>query len=166
MEIRNVLGFEFIRVGDAYKCTEGIKVTHNKKKFTWDIALKMVHPDFLNAEQSTYLIYVDEQEKPVYVGQYSDTFSDRWLRQGKYFWHSDNIDDKTKELLEGKKSVSVWLSVSPYATSSNGQSLNINKAIEQELIEKLQPTWNKKGKDAKNRKNAIKVLDIMNKLKL
>ena len=62
MEIKNVLGFEFIRVGDAYKCTEGIKVTHNKKKFTWDIALKMIHPDSLNAEQSTYLVYVDEQK--------------------------------------------------------------------------------------------------------
>ena len=161
MEYKNVEGFEFVKIGQAYWCESGVNVTHQGKKLSWHVALELVDQLFLNAEQSTYLVYVNGEQTPVYVGEYSNSFSDRWLRRDKYFWHSDNVDDKVKELVLNGDSITIWLSVEPYAITTEGHSININKAIEQKLIENLQPTWNIRGKGIQSNSKTIKVSEIL-----
>jgi len=147
METIKVSGFDFIKVGKAIHCDKGIQTTYKGKPLHWHLALDLIHEDFADAEQSTYLVYVDNEL--VYVGEYSSSFEKRWLKRRRDFWHSDNIDNKVKKLVgDGKngKDVSVWLSLDPYVIGPNNEMININKAIEQMIIEQHEPIWNKRGK--------------------
>ena len=156
LESKTVQGYEFINIAEAYICTTGLDVTHEGRKFKWHIALD-IDEKWLQAEQSTYLIY--ENEKLVYAGYYSDTFQKRWrLKRKKYIWHSDNIDDNIKKSLDNKKSITVWLSLNPYI-----ETINISKHIEDDIIKNIlnnDDNWNTVGK---TKTDAKKVIDLFNK---
>jgi|SRR5690554_5771671 len=146
MDIRDLEGYQFLKVATACFCEEGIRPIFDGNDIHWRVALDIIFPETLSAEQSVYLVFVGEDSDPVYVGQYSETFEKRWLKAKKYVWHSENVDMKIKGALEAGKEVTVWLSLNPYVKTTDGRVLNVNKAIEQLLIDKLKPQWNTVGK--------------------
>lgn len=146
MRYRKVEGFKFLHVANAFLSQVPLKTTFEGRGIEWDAALDLLYPEVANAEQSCYLIYFDNEEKPVYVGQYTGVFKDRWLRKNKYIWHGRH-DDSIKSALKAGKRVSVWLSVDPYTELSDGRKININKEIEQTIIENIQPEWNTTGRN-------------------
>jgi hypothetical protein len=163
MKTINLAGFDFIKIGTAERCGTGVKVKQRKKEYQWHLALNLIHDDFADAEQSTYLVYVEDEL--VYVGEYTSSFAERWLKQRKYFWHSENVDDKVNDHVKNGKKVSVWISVNPYLDGPNGEMINVNKAIEQRIIEQYLPPWNKRGKGViNNKKTYKKVIDIIKSL--
>jgi len=149
-----------VHVANAYLSQVPLETTFQGRKIQWDVALDLLYPEVANAEQSCYLVYIDNEELPAYVGQYSGTFSERWLRNNKYVWHGKH-DDVIKAALKSGKSVSIWLSVEPYAELTDGRLININKEIEQIVIESIQPKWNTTGKNnsSKNGEPVSKICD-------
>ena len=145
MRYRKVEGFKFLHVANAFLSQVPLKTTFEGRSIEWNAALDLLYPEIADAEQSCYLVYLDNEEKPVYVGQYTGVFKDRWLRKNKYIWHGKH-DDSIKSALNTGKNVSIWLSVDPYAELSDGRKININKEIEQIIIEAVQPKWNTTGK--------------------
>ncbi len=162
MRFKKVEDFKFVHVANAFLSQVSIRPTYDGKKIDWDVALDLLYPEVMNAEQSCYLICLEDELNPVYVGQYTGTFKDRWrLRKGKYIWHSKH-DDSIKSSLEAGKKVMIWLSVDPYAELSDGRKVNINKEIEQIIIEAIQPKWNTTGKN-KDPNIGVPVSDICSK---
>lgn len=145
MRYKKLEGFKFLHVANAYLSEVPLKTIFEGRIIEWNAALDLLYPEVADAEQSCYLVYFDNEEKPVYVGQYTGVFKDRWLRKNKYIWHGKH-DDTIKTALEAGKKVSIWLSVDPYAELSDGRKININKEIEQIIIEAVQPEWNTTGK--------------------
>jgi hypothetical protein len=145
MRYKKIEGFKFVHVANAFLSQVPLKTTFEGRNIEWDAALDLLYPEIANAEQSCYLVYFDNEEKPVYVGQYTGVFKDRWLRKNKYIWQGKH-DDSIKSALMAGKHVSIWLSVDPYAELSDGRKVNINKEIEQIIIEAIQPEWNTIGK--------------------
>jgi hypothetical protein len=146
MQYKTVEGFKFLHVANAFLSQVPWKVTYEGRKIEWDVALDLLYPEVANAEQSCYLVYLNDEVKPVYVGQYTGVFKDRWgLKKGKYIWHGKH-DDTIKSALVERRKISIWLSVEPYAELSDGRKININKEIEQIIIEAVQPKWNTTGK--------------------
>jgi hypothetical protein len=145
VQYKNVEGFKFLHVANAFLSQVPLKATFEGRKIEWDTALDLLFPEVADAEQSCYLVYLDDEVKPVYVGQYTGVFKDRWLKKDKYIWHGKH-DDSIKSALKAGRKVSIWLSVDPYAELGDGRKININKEIEQIIIEKVQPEWNSTGK--------------------
>lgn len=163
MRYKTVEGFKFIHVANAFLSQVPLKATFEGRKIEWDAALDLLYPEVSNAEQSCYLIYFDDEVDPVYVGQYTGLFKDRWLKKDKYIWHGKH-DDSIKSALKAEKRVSIWLSVDPYTELSDGRKININKEIEQIIIETIQPEWNTTGK-GNNSKIGEPVSNICSKYK-
>lgn len=161
MQYKSVEGFKFVHIANAFLSQQPLNAKFNGRDISWHVALDLLYPEVAEAEQSCYLVYVDNEEAPVYVGQYSGVFKDRWLKKGKYVWHGKH-DDTIKSLLEDKKSLSIWLSVEPYASLADGRKININKEIEQIIIESIKPQWNTTGKH-NDASKGFKVSDICEK---
>lgn len=162
MVVMELEGYQFVKVATAYFCDEGIHPRFNGEPIHWCVALDVITPEVLSAEQSAYMVLVGEDSSPVYIGQYSQTFERRWLKSKKYVWHSENVDMKIKGALDAGKEVTVWLSLNPYARTIDGRILNVNKAIEQLLIDRLKPEWNTVGKGASTG-NRVSVGEIFKK---
>ncbi|MCT7546430.1 MULTISPECIES: hypothetical protein [Aliarcobacter] len=164
-EIKKVCDFDFIKIGEAYLAEKPLKASGISSNYK--LALKLINEQFLNAEQSAYLVY--EEDKLIYAGYYSSRFKKRWLREQNeifYFWHSDNIDNYCNRLLnEENKNISVWLSLKPYAITSNKREVNISKLIEDEIIMTFKPILNKVGLDLENnKKNTLSVEHIVSQI--
>lgn len=164
-ERKEICGFDFIKIGEAYFAEEALKASGISDNYK--LALKLIDNQFLNAEQSAYLVY--EDEKLIYAGYYTGSFQKRWLRiqnEKFYFWHSDNIDNYCNNLLkEGNKNISVWLSLKPYAVTFDNKEVNISKAIEDEIIMEHKPLLNKVGVDLENnKKNTLSVHYILSQM--
>jgi flagellar biogenesis protein FliO len=154
-------GYEFVKVGKAQWCEEGIVAKHEGKEQTWHAALSLVDERFLDAEQSVYMVKVDDEI--TYIGVYTDSFETRWLKAKRYFWHSVNVDDKITALIKQGREVTVWLTTNPYA-SIDDRSINVSQSIEYELIKAIKPEWNTTHKNKKKNNEFLKVLDIVNSL--
>ncbi|CAM3827116.1 hypothetical protein [Rheinheimera salexigens] len=142
MLYKKVEGFTFLHVANAFLSQVPLKSIYEGRKIEWETALDLLYPEVADAESSCYLIYLDDEVNPVYVGQYTGVFKDRWgLKKGKYIWHGNN-DDSIKFALIAKRRISIWLSLDPYVELSDGRKININKEIEQIIIEEVQPKWN------------------------
>ena len=160
----SIEGYDFILAGFFYLSHERLETQFNGNDLSWNVAIDLVHPELINAEKSVYLVFKNKETVPVYVGQYTDTFEARWLRNKKYSWHSENVDMKIKEALENGERISIWISLNPYIKTDACVVYNISKEIEEILIEKLNPEWNKVGKNKKS-KTSEKVKDIYEKYK-
>ncbi len=152
-------GFDFVKIGTAEICEQGVIVKQRGGEYLWNLSLNLINDDFADAEQSAYVVYVESEL--VYAGQYSKSFADRWLKQRKYFWHSENVDDNVHEHVKNGKDVSVWLSINPYLEGPHGEMINVNKAIEQKIIEQYNPQWNSRGKLNNDQGKYKKVADII-----
>lgn len=153
-----VAGFEFVKLGDAYLSDKFVELTYNKKKQLWNVALKPVDERFLRAEESVYLVFVDETV--VYVGEYSKTFRDRWLTKGCYIWHS--VDVQIRDALNAGHQVSIWIAEFPYLPRPDGQLINVSKAIEHDILKSaFPPEWNKRNAGMREDSEAIPVREII-----
>ncbi len=160
LDRKKVCGYSFIKIGNFYKSNKPIEAKFDGKQLdNYNLAVKLIDDKFLNAEQSTYLIY--KENELVYAGYYSNTLYDRWFRKQNdilYVWHG--IEDKEKlkdDLRNHPEKFSMWLTENPYS-----DDVNISKAIEDVIIMKEQPIGNKVGKDLEEQKNgAIKVSEIL-----
>ena len=166
LEYKEVEGFEFVKIGQAVMSDTPIIAKGTSGNYK--LAFESFHLGFLTAEQSTYLVYEDEDL--IYVGYYSGSFKDRWLRKQNdiyYFWHSDNIDDYcNKVLLEKDRNITIWLSVDPYAKTLNDVDVNISKYLEDKIIMTKKPKLNKVGISLEeNKKNTLPVKEILKAIK-
>lgn len=152
-------GFTFVKLGEAYLSDTPLKAVHKGKAFDWFVSLKPVDERLLDAEESTYAVYFDDEL--VYIGEYSTTFSERWLRNKKYLWHSDNIDNKVKEALHQHRLVTVWITKDPYVTGPCGREFNISKIIEHEILKASPPPFNKRNSGLRRSAKAVRVKDIV-----
>ena len=172
--IETIRGWEFIKIGTFYCCKKPFeyseKVEGVKKTITYEhpAALRLIDDYFLKASESAYVLKIDNEIK--YVGEYSSTLQDRWLRRRKdttewLSWHSDNLDNKITSALKDsneKSEISLWLTVNPFLDGPNGP-INISKAIEQDFLLSDEPLpFNKKGNN-KNR-TGLKVQNILNSI--
>ncbi len=161
--IRNIAGFEFIKVGEFYEDEDAIEAKVNGIKSSFNLCIKFIDNNIRKVGESAYVVMVGDDI--VYVGEYSFNFQDRWLRQEKYSWH--HIDYKIPDELKKGNVVTIWLTVDPYVVLSNGVNFNVSKSIEQEILRASgNSLWNKRGKLKKNEewieKNCFKLVDIIN----
>lgn len=156
---KTINDFEFVKLGDIYLSDIPLKATHKGNSFDWFVSLKPTDDRLLDAEESAYAVYFDDEL--VYIGEYSSTFSDRWLRGKKYLWHSDNIDNHAKEALQQNKQVTVWITTNPYITGPCGREFNISKIIEHHILKTAPPRLNKRNSGIKRPVNAVRVSDIL-----
>ncbi|MFT6909443.1 MAG: hypothetical protein ACJAS1_006162 [Oleiphilaceae bacterium] len=131
MKFKNISGFDFVKVSEAYLSDTALKATFNGKPLDdWKLKLKLVvNESILDAEQSAYLVF--KNDDILYVGYFSNSFKKRWWKKKGYFWHGDILDNKVNELVKSGHDVSVWISVNPYF-----EQFNISKIIEDSIIMK------------------------------
>jgi len=151
MDKKTFFGFHFVKVAKISLTETKTDVRYGEQTaFDWDVVVEFIYPGCEQASQSTYLVFVDDELK--YAGQYSGVFSDRWLLRRNGLWYLDHskMDYHIQTLLQSDNppEVSVWLTLHPYLTSPDGETWNINKALEQKIIYELQPEWNRTGKIA------------------
>jgi len=158
-DIRIINGFEFVILGDVYLCDTPLKATHKGNSFDWFVSLKPTNVKLLDAEESAYVVFFDDEL--VYIGEYSTTFSDRWLRNKKYLWHSDNIDNHAKEALLQSQQVTIWITKDPYIEGPCGREFNMSKIIEHEILKIAPPRLNKRNSGLKRPTHAVRVSDII-----
>lgn len=172
MEYKEIKGsseisYKFVKIGEANPHNKALDSTFNGKKlddWTYKLRLLVNEKEFLKAEQSCYLIF--EDETLVYVGYYSTSFENRWWRKDGYFWHGEAVDNFVKNTLinNPKKSITVWISVDPYAIRDNIR-VNISKFIEDDIIMAADKSklLNRVGKNLKEQKHGTRaVSDILN----
>ncbi len=46
-------GFDFVKIGTAELCQQGVDVQQGTKEYSWNLALSLIKDDFADAEQST-----------------------------------------------------------------------------------------------------------------
>ena len=164
---KEVLGFKFVKVGEFYLTDKPYPVTFDGKQDSIKVCIKLVDELFLNSDESAYLVYVEDEI--FYVGEFSYSLKDRWLRRENYVWHG--IDDYVEAMLSppNEKKVSLWLTVDPYIIHGSTR-LNISKSIEQEILRQTQPmpVWNKRGQLNKwvdwREKYCVSVSNIISKI--
>ena len=61
-EIKKVCDFDFIKIGEVYLAEKPLKASGISSNYK--LALKLINEQFLNAEQSAYLVY--EEDKLIY----------------------------------------------------------------------------------------------------
>jgi hypothetical protein len=164
-EYKNVNGFEFVKVGNFYINNQPLEITYKGKKDKVSISLGLINEQFKNADESAYLIC--SEDELVYVGEFSYNLEDRWLRKKVYVWH--HKDELIEQEILKNKNVSLWLIVNPFVQISDNTSINISKSIEQEILKKKKPLWNKRGEFIKWEKwkkdNCVLVTEIIKNIK-
>lgn len=142
MSKKVVHGFDFIQIGSFYKNETPLNVRYNNKDSKVWVSLKLADEKFKQIKKSTYLIYVDD--KLMYVGSYSNTLEHRWIKKGEYIWHHKDI--QIQEKLEEGKMVSLWILENPEfeLKDCHRLPLNISRSLEQEIIDKNKPLWNRR----------------------
>ena len=162
LDIRKVCGYDFIKMASFYN-DKPIEATFNGKKLdNYTLAIHFINDEFLKAEQSTYLVF--ENDELIYAGYYSTSFEDRWIKKQSgiyYCWHSENIDNYIKNSQSIDK-FSIWITLNPYAKTDDGKIVNISKVIEDTIISNIKPSRNKVGKTLKeNQKNTKSAKEIL-----
>ncbi len=128
------------------------------------MAVKLINKHLLKAEKSAYLIIEEtgNELKIIYAGYYSRSLEDRWIYAKKMIFFMLG-NQKAGEFIEKSINVekfSLWITTNPYATDSNGKLQNISCAIEQDIIQELNPKGNIVNK------NAVKTRSVKNTLGL
>jgi hypothetical protein len=137
----------FIHVRNFVRSDTPLEITFDGKPNVITVDLNLLNENFRNIGESVYLITVNELVK--YVGEYSKTLGERWIKRkkDKYIWHDQDINI-SNELKAGSK-VSLYLIESPFCMLPNGIELNVAKAIEHDILQRA-PTspelWNKRNK--------------------
>jgi hypothetical protein len=168
MKDKTIEGFKFFHVANVFKSATERRVDKGKRlpkykseEVKWYTSMDLLYPEVFDAGQTCYLVYLDGDDTPSYVGEYSGLFNKRWLESKKFIWHSEH-DNKLKIQLEAKRDISIWLCIDPFVTLEDGRRVNISRSIEQLIIGSLKPKWNKKGKQY-DPNIGVPAIDIHNK---
>lgn len=140
----NVEGFTFNHVGDFH-----INSTKSAKKYTWGktgekrceqlvTCIRLFEDSLKKMKELAYLVTVDGE--PMYVGEFSNSFENRWLKVDNYVWH--HKDDLIYDDLKKKKKVALWFVEDPFVDISSGVKLNISKSIEHHILKNKTLKWN------------------------
>ena len=164
LSFKNICGFEFVKIGEFYLHESPLPVRYAGKDDFVNVSLELIDQLFKKADESAYVILSDNAL--AYVGEFSYNFQDRWLRRDNYIWH--NADIHIEAALRSCKEVSIWLAVDPFTLLADGTKINISKSIEQEILKKYPPEWNKRGQFKKwaewRDKNCLRVKEILNQI--
>ena len=148
-----VSGFDFVKVGE-FRFSEK---PYQFKNWTSDLMLNLCDPIYEKADETTYLLIIDE--KIMYVGEFTYNLKSRWISKNHVNHHMyDNIEKSLQE----EKVISLWLAISPYYKIPDcGEELNVSKALEQHIMRKEQPPWNLRNKQSEAKewreKNCIRL---------
>lgn len=77
--IKNVIGFEFVEVGEFYINEKPLNVTYDGKPDIVSVSLKLVNDEIKKVGESAYLVYVDDEL--AYVGEYLYNLENRWIKR-------------------------------------------------------------------------------------
>ena len=144
MKTKKIQGFTFQYAGDFY-----INPVKSLKKYKWDDEKKIQQCDHITTcirfaedgldkkEELVYLITVDDIL--VYVGDFSNSFRERWLKVDNYIWH--HKDHLIHKALTNKSNVSLWLIDDPFINLPDVK-LNISKSIEHHILKNIKTEWN------------------------
>lgn len=107
---KKFLGFEFVKVGEFHIGTNAFE--HKGGQWVRPTQIQFIHDDCVKAECSTYLVCLGadyKKENVLYVGEYTNSLHQRWLRKHNQpinadraewvSWHSDNLDNNINRLL-------------------------------------------------------------------
>jgi hypothetical protein len=146
LNIINIEGFTFKLAGDFF-----INPIKSPKKYKWGDNQKTFDHittsiNFMEdgADQKTeqaYVVTVDREV--VYVGEFSGTLRERWLKVDNYIWH--NKDHLIYKAILNGKNVSLWLIVDPCIKISSGLEINICKSIEHHILKNNNLLWNQRN---------------------
>ncbi|WP_429885882.1 hypothetical protein [Geoalkalibacter halelectricus] len=163
-DYKTVNGFMFVKVGEFYINKEPKKIIYRGNPETITVSLKFTDELFRKSDESTYLIF--SEDELVYVCEYSYNLEERWLRNRIFIWHHKD-EDIENELKQGKE-VSLWLVLNPIINLSEKIKINISKSIEQEILKCNKPAWNKRGGYFKwaewKNSNCLPVIDIIDQI--
>jgi hypothetical protein len=153
--------YEFIHVGKFVRTKKPLKVKFDGKQDQVTVELEFVNERVKEISESVYLVTVNSEVK--YVGEYSKTLGDRWLKREKdnYIWHSQDIS--ISDELRNEHKVLLYLIKNPFISHSNGHELNISKSIEHDILQRTparHELWNKRNR-LLNRSHTIRVEDIL-----
>jgi len=162
---KSLYGFEFAKIGTFHITDEPHPVIYDGLSDHIQVEMRLISEKFTNADESVYLIYVNDVL--YYVGEYSYNLKERWgLRKGKYIWHHKDVEIE-KELRKNNN-VNIWIIVDPYVCTGDSSKINISKSIEQEILKRKMPIWNTRGQLEKwaswRQKHCKKVVDIIQEL--
>jgi hypothetical protein len=157
---KKIVGFEFIKAGVFYLADIPWEGRDNTGSWSIRASIKLVHKRFHQADETVYIIESDDELR--YVGEYSYNFADRWLHKDYVNHHKYN---EIENDLLNHKTVSIWLAISPYLRTKEIEQFNISKALEQEILRRYSPEWNKRNRINRHeqwrRRNCEKVSDIV-----
>ena len=139
--------FTFNHVGDFYR-----NEIRSKKQYSWGdknnkqkghlyTCINLFDDDFDKATELAYLVTVDEEV--MYVGEFSNSFRDRWLITENYIWH--HKDELIRDALREGKKVSLWFINEPCSEVYPGVNINICKSIEHHILKNKNLAWNKRN---------------------
>lgn len=140
----DIEGFSFAYVGDFF-----INPIRSPKKYKWSdkgvkyhdhitTCIRFIEDGLDKKEELAYIVTVNR--KVVYVGEFSHSFRDRWLKTDNYIWH--HKDYLIHEELSNKKKVSLWFVIDPYMERSSGVKINVSKSIEHHILKNINLKWN------------------------
>jgi len=143
-------GFIFKHVGDFFinpvKSPKKYKWTDDQKNEQCDhitTCIRFVENDLDRQKELAYIVMVDD--KLVYVGEFSNSFRDRWLKIDNYIWH--HKDSLIHKALCNKSNVSLWFVNDPYINLS-GVNFNASKSIEHHILKNINTDWNIRNNQA------------------
>lgn len=146
MNTKEYSGFSFIHAGDFF-----VNDIKSIKKYKWGDAndthdnlstcIKFSKEHLDQKIEQAYIVTVGETV--VYVGEFSNSLRDRWLKVDNYIWH--HKDHLIFEALTLKKDVSLWLVNDPWVETPSGLKINIAKSIEHHILKNNDLLWNQRN---------------------
>ncbi len=138
--------YKFIKVGRFSISDKPLNVTYNGKQDSVSVELKLDHDEYRDIGESVYLVLVNDAVK--YVGEYSKSLSNRWIKRRKdnYIWHHQDIN--IAKALNERSEVLLYLLEDPFITHPCGIELNVSKAIEHDILQRAPANlglWNKRN---------------------
>jgi len=136
-------GFKFYLCGRFYNNS-----LPSKRSYKWDGETKPLYTsiEFIDSntdskEELAYIVTVNNEAK--YVGEFSKTLRDRWLKTECYTWH--HKDHLIESAISNGDLVELWLLLNPVVELPTSVSLNISKAVEHHLLKNQVFDWNKRN---------------------
>jgi hypothetical protein len=164
LETKQESGFEFVKAGEFSLSDTPCRL----KNYTLTVKLNLYIQDFEKADETAYFITCEDEI--VYVGEYTYNLKDRWLTRGHANHH---MHDNIETALKSDKQLYLWLCVSPYCDLPDNCKINISKSLEQKIMNKHLPEWNRRNKGstakdwrAKHCKYVTDILEEYNQAKV
>ena len=144
MECTEFSGHRFIKVGEFVKSENPLQIKFDGHDAIISVELALYREEFKKIGESVYMITMNTE--PVYVGEYSGTLEDRWLktRKSNYIWHNKDVQI-AKYINEGN-ALCFYLARDIFVFTGAGKRINIAKSIEHDILQdNALNLWNKRN---------------------